>query len=127
MLPGTWLWLHDQWIAGSWWCVNVNCLIHAIMYYYYLRTSLGHQLWWKSYLTQMQLIQFYTGFIAVNIWLLMVWRPAIQGYTCQFQGWLAPFVSHFGNISFIVLFSLFFKKNYTNGKTNNGASKVKAA
>ncbi|CAG2105410.1 unnamed protein product [Medioppia subpectinata] len=40
----------------------LNCLVHIVMYTYYLLSSLGPSvqkyLWWKRYITQIQLIQF---------------------------------------------------------------------
>lgn len=40
----------------------LNCFVHIVMYTYYLLSALGPQfrkyLWWKKYLTKMQLIQF---------------------------------------------------------------------
>ncbi|CAK9831892.1 Elongation of very long chain fatty acids protein [Anthophora retusa] len=40
----------------------INCFIHVIMYTYYMLSSIGPQmnkyLWWKRYLTTLQLVQF---------------------------------------------------------------------
>ncbi|XP_035896781.1 elongation of very long chain fatty acids protein AAEL008004-like isoform X2 [Anopheles stephensi] len=43
-------------LLGLW-----NTLVHAIMYFYYFLTSLGahnNSIWWKKYLTRLQLMQF---------------------------------------------------------------------
>lgn len=41
---------------------HINCLVHAVMYTYYLLAGLGDDykkyLWWKKYLTMLQLVQF---------------------------------------------------------------------
>ncbi|CAK9797109.1 Elongation of very long chain fatty acids protein [Anthophora plagiata] len=45
----------------------INCFIHIIMYTYYMLSSIGPQmnkyLWWKKYLTTLQLIQFCIIFV----------------------------------------------------------------
>ena len=39
--------------------VILNSFVHTIMYYYYHLASQGHHVWWKKYITVVQLIQFY--------------------------------------------------------------------
>ncbi|XP_061180324.1 elongation of very long chain fatty acids protein 4-like isoform X2 [Saccostrea echinata] len=62
-------WIGIKWVAGgqSFFGAMVNSLIHVIMYTYYGISALGPQyqkyLWWKRYLTMLQLIQFVTGII----------------------------------------------------------------
>lgn len=40
----------------------LNCLVHVVMYSYYALAALGpavrRHLWWKRYITQLQLVQF---------------------------------------------------------------------
>lgn len=42
-------------------CICINCMVHVIMYSYYFLSSFGpavqRYLWWKRYLTQMQIVQ----------------------------------------------------------------------
>ena len=63
----------------SWWGVKfspggqgslfglMNSMIHVVMYTYYMLSAMGPQLqkylWWKKYLTKMQLVQFVIAFI----------------------------------------------------------------
>ena len=45
----------------SWFSSSVNSLIHVFMYSYYLLNqfpSMRRHLWWKRYITQLQLVQF---------------------------------------------------------------------
>ncbi|KAL1920261.1 uncharacterized protein VTP21DRAFT_1407 [Calcarisporiella thermophila] len=42
----------------SWVPITLNLLVHVLMYYYYMRASMGHRIWWKRYLTTMQITQF---------------------------------------------------------------------
>lgn len=41
------------------WCAELlNCFVHIFMYYYYLLASLKKEIWWKKYITRLQIIQF---------------------------------------------------------------------
>jgi fatty acid elongase 3 len=42
----------------SWVVISLNLLVHVIMYYYYYATAGGAKIWWKKYLTSMQITQF---------------------------------------------------------------------
>ncbi|KAI6153589.1 GNS1/SUR4 membrane protein [Pisolithus tinctorius] len=42
----------------SWVVISLNLFVHVIMYYYYYATAGGAKIWWKRYLTTMQIVQF---------------------------------------------------------------------
>ncbi|EIW86714.1 GNS1/SUR4 membrane protein [Coniophora puteana RWD-64-598 SS2] len=42
----------------SWVVISLNLTVHVIMYYYYYATAGGAKIWWKKYLTTMQIVQF---------------------------------------------------------------------
>ncbi|OZJ03552.1 hypothetical protein BZG36_04180 [Bifiguratus adelaidae] len=42
----------------SWVPIVLNLTVHVAMYYYYFRTASGARIWWKKYLTTMQIVQF---------------------------------------------------------------------
>ncbi|GJJ09688.1 hypothetical protein Clacol_003912 [Clathrus columnatus] len=42
----------------SWVPIALNLSVHVLMYYYYYATAGGQTIWWKKYLTSMQIIQF---------------------------------------------------------------------
>jgi len=42
----------------SWVVISLNLSVHVIMYYYYYASAGGAKIWWKKYLTSMQITQF---------------------------------------------------------------------
>lgn len=84
----------------------VNSFIHVLMYSYYglaaLGPSVSKYLWWKKYLTILQLIQFTTALIL-----------GINGIRsgCDFPLWM-QYALVIYMLSFIVLFGNFYAKAY---------------
>lgn len=84
----------------------VNSFIHVLMYSYYGLAALGpgvtKYLWWKKYLTILQLIQFTTALIL-----------GINGIKsgCDFPLWM-QYALVIYMVSFIVLFGNFYAKAY---------------
>ncbi|GES89404.1 fatty acid elongase [Rhizophagus clarus] len=42
----------------SWVPITLNLMVHVFMYYYYFRAAGGARLWWKQYITTLQITQF---------------------------------------------------------------------
>lgn len=42
----------------QWVVIVINLAVHVVMYYYYYATAGGAKIWWKRYLTTMQITQF---------------------------------------------------------------------
>ncbi|KAI9301899.1 ELO family [Cunninghamella echinulata] len=49
----------------SWVPIILNLSVHVLMYYYYFRTASGAKIWWKKYLTTLQITQFIIDLVAV--------------------------------------------------------------
>ncbi|KAI0932192.1 hypothetical protein AcW1_000621 [Taiwanofungus camphoratus] len=49
-----------QWIP-----ITINLFVHVLMYYYYFATAGGAKIWWKKYLTTIQIVQFVIDLFAV--------------------------------------------------------------
>ncbi|GFR68975.1 elongation of very long chain fatty acids protein, partial [Elysia marginata] len=84
-----------KWVAGgqSFFGAMINSFIHVIMYSYYAIAALGPEyqkyLWWKRYLTRLQLLQFFVGLVYASqsiyieceypVW--MEWTGIVYGIT----------------------------------------------
>ncbi|KAK0176754.1 hypothetical protein PV328_000860 [Microctonus aethiopoides] len=88
----------------------LNSIVHVVMYSYYLIAAMGPEyrkyLWWKKYMTWMQLIQF--GLMLVYLMVILFMDCAMPKALTYF------FVTNV--IIFIYLFSDFYRKSYINKK-----------
>nr|XP_018901840.1 PREDICTED: elongation of very long chain fatty acids protein AAEL008004-like [Bemisia tabaci] len=88
----------------------LNSFVHVVMYTYYFLSALGPQvqkyLWWKKYITKLQLLQF--GIVCMYA-LFFVVRNCVQSqvliYYAMFQA-----------ITFSILFADFYRKAYLKKK-----------
>ncbi|XP_067613822.1 very long chain fatty acid elongase F-like [Eurosta solidaginis] len=86
----------------------MNAVVHVIMYGYYFvsatEPNMKNSLWWKKYITQIQIIQFILALIH-NLWPLLVDRNcSVPKIFCIFSVIQA--------ILMIYLFGSFYKKSY---------------
>lgn len=85
----------------------INSLVHVVMYSYYFLTSLNPEyrknIWWKKYITQMQLIQFF--FISLH-YAILLFQP-----NCKFPKWVVGVLMP-QNFFMFVLFGDFYYKTY---------------
>ena len=96
----------------------VNALVHAIMYTYYFLAAMEvdrKYLWWKRYLTQLQLIQFVSCLLKSVV--------VIAGISdCGFP-WQTSLVSVTLALMLIGLFGHFYVQEYTLKKKGGGSAK----
>nr|XP_005506788.2 elongation of very long chain fatty acids protein 4 [Columba livia] len=117
-------WIGIKWVAGgqAFFGAQMNSFIHVIMYMYYGLAACGPKfqkyLWWKRYLTILQLVQFHVtiGHTALSIYI-----------DCPFPKWMHWGVIFYA-VTFIFLFGNFYYRTYKlpkepvkNGKIANGA------
>ncbi|RUP44658.1 GNS1/SUR4 family-domain-containing protein [Jimgerdemannia flammicorona] len=112
----------------SWVPIILNLTVHVFMYYYYFRTASGARIWWKKYLTTMQIVQFIIDLVII--------------YFCSYTYFAATYFPYFPNAgtcagtetsaiagcsllsSYLLLFINFYHQTYK-AKTR-GAANVKA-
>jgi len=111
-----WLGLYDE-MAIQWTVIAMNGTVHVFMYYYYLAVSFNSDVWWKKYLTTMQIVQFCLDLVMT---LPFFYHELVLGRDCSGTVGILGF-SQLVLVSFLVLFINFFRSTYT----PKDASKVK--
>lgn len=109
-----WLALYNH-IAIGWVTIMLNGTVHVFMYYYYLAVSFNSDLWWKKYLTTMQITQF-----AVDVLAGIPFFYAIFAEKRQCTG--NPYILLFTDavlISFLILFVNFYRHAYKKSDKNS--------
>ncbi|XP_037930402.1 elongation of very long chain fatty acids protein 7-like [Teleopsis dalmanni] len=94
----------------------LNSGVHIIMYFYYMVSAMGPQyqkyLWWKKYMTSIQLIQFV---------LILSYMILVGAKGCNMPKTLTFFFVA-NTIIFLYLFGNFYRKTYNSKKGNSMAS-----
>eukprot|EP01061_Rhynchopus_euleeides_P015333 TRINITY_DN26192_c0_g1_i1.p1 TRINITY_DN26192_c0_g1~~TRINITY_DN26192_c0_g1_i1.p1 ORF type:complete len:297 (+),score=114.31 TRINITY_DN26192_c0_g1_i1:59-949(+) len=115
-----WLWwLGIRFAAGgdTYFSAWVNCLVHVVMYSYYLAACLGIRLQGKRYVTQLQLLQF----------VLVISHSAYSLYLdTPYPQWILIALVVF-LVSLFVLFSNFYVQEYLKGSRRRSQQKLDAA
>lgn len=95
--------------------IATNCMVHIPMYFYYFISSLGvKDIWWKKYITTIQIIQF-----VVTLSINCFWFYAFFFFDEPCVGEIFSFA--FGMVvitSFLVLFIQFYRSNYKEDENN---------
>ncbi|XP_005181675.1 elongation of very long chain fatty acids protein 4-like [Musca domestica] len=105
-------WIAIKWVptGSTFFPALINSFVHVIMYTYYGLSACGpavqKYLWWKKYLTGLQLLQFTLG---------LLWAVQALVNRCDFPEWIncATIVYM---ISFLILFGRFYKREYRRSK-----------
>jgi len=115
-----WLGLVDS-TAIQWTVISLNGTVHVFMYYYFLAVSFNSDVWWKKYLTTMQIVQFCIDLIAG---IPFYYHEFVLGKECSGSALILA-GSHGVLLSFLILFINFFQKTYSK-PTGDSAIKEKA-
>eukprot|EP00036_Acanthoecidae_sp_10tr_P015133 CAMPEP_0206285492 /NCGR_PEP_ID=MMETSP0106_2-20121207/125_1 /ASSEMBLY_ACC=CAM_ASM_000206 /TAXON_ID=81532 /ORGANISM="Acanthoeca-like sp., Strain 10tr" /LENGTH=234 /DNA_ID=CAMNT_0053716009 /DNA_START=174 /DNA_END=878 /DNA_ORIENTATION=+ len=121
-------WIGVNWVAGgnSVFGAVLNSFVHVLMYSYYFLSAVGvHKrwLWWKRYLTQLQITQFWVVFAHAAYSIVEVYWGR-----CHFPLWMG-FANIAYMVSMIVLFGAFYARSYggsgASGATSAGTGAAK--
>ncbi|CAH0730207.1 unnamed protein product, partial [Brenthis ino] len=97
--------------GGQWVLIGfLNSIVHVIMYFYYLISGLGNRykkyVWWKKYVTIVQLVQFV---------LIAIYNINSMFYECSYP-FFYKFFGTFYSVFFFTHFAKFYYDTYVNPK-----------
>jgi len=118
-----WLAIRDQIVMGFITCLT-NSIVHVFMYYYYALKTRGISIWWRRYLTQMQIFQFVIDVSTSLFYAYFYWTDV----SCRgsIRSWL--FANFVGSSLFFLFLRFYFqqyrhKKNDENRFSQNNGDK----
>jgi hypothetical protein len=97
--------------------ITLNLLVHVVMYFYYFQTARGVRVWWKQYITVLQIAQFVIdlGFIyfAFYTHYVFVFDLGLPNWgRCHVKTLLGPVTGAVTLSSYLVLFVVFYASTY---------------
>eukprot|EP01116_Phalansterium_solitarium_P010702 TRINITY_DN2582_c0_g1_i1.p1 TRINITY_DN2582_c0_g1~~TRINITY_DN2582_c0_g1_i1.p1 ORF type:complete len:262 (+),score=94.36 TRINITY_DN2582_c0_g1_i1:183-968(+) len=122
------VWHHAWVLVVPWYALKVdlffawitmfnNSAVHIWMYYYYAIRSLGRDVWWRKYITQVQIVQF--AIDALTSLPFVYYKLA--GVPCG-GNWEAWLLGNFVGGSFFLLFIKFYIDSYREKSRSKTAS-----
>lgn len=111
-----------QWVP-----ITLNLFVHVVMYWYYFQSARGVRIWWKEWVTRLQIIQFVID-------LGFVYFASYTYFTYNYWPWMPnwgncagkEFAAYSGIIvlsSYLVLFISFYFATYANKGKKSAAQK----
>ncbi|KAI5294561.1 hypothetical protein KEM52_003731 [Ascosphaera acerosa] len=110
--------------AVSWVPITLNLTVHVVMYWYYFQSARGIRIWWKKYITILQILQFVID-------LGFVYFASYTYFTSTYWPWMPnagkcageEFAAISGLVilsSYLVLFIMFYLATYKKGAAKGG-------
>lgn len=91
----------------QWLCSVANTIVHTIMYYYYACGAINVDVWWKKYVTSVQITQFVVDLVGNLSWAYYT----LNGTQCS-GSWFGFWFGMLTLFSFLVLFIQLYMKSY---------------
>jgi len=97
----------DYMVGVQWLCITANAFVHIPMYVYYALSSMGIEVWFKKYITKLQITQFVIGLLGISTGIVF----QLGGRECSgtIPSWSFGFAVM---ASFLYLFAAFYKSTY---------------
>jgi len=109
---------YTQLWAGTciqWLPIVLNLCVHVLMYYYYALHEMGYRVWWKKYLTTLQITQFIVG-IGGCIPLFVIATASDFGFRPDWPSCSGGYVASMSGLgilfSYLLLFIQLYKDRY---------------
>lgn len=102
----------DSKFSLQWSDIIANAFVHIPMYYYYYLSERGGTIWWKKYITRVQIVQFV---LDMSVHILWFYWTKVVGYNCSGTMWVFLF-GNFVIMSFLLLFIKFYVDAYKKHK-----------
>ncbi|KAF0322458.1 fatty acid elongase [Colletotrichum asianum] len=110
----------------SWIPISLNLLVHVVMYWYYFQAARGVKVWWKKWITKLQIMQFvldlgFIYFVCYDHWadVYYPWLPHIA----RCEGEITAAVTGCVVItSYLLLFVAFYINTYRSASRSRAAA-----